>query len=299
VREERAAPSSDRGRPPTDRARKSAGQERKPANPARRHASKPPSRSAAPTHRPPAAQTIRAAHRRLARRFGPLDPPRRWDPIKELVLTVLSQNTSDVNSGRAFAALRERFPTWEALANARANEVADAIRPGGLGNVKAPRVLAILREIEDRQGELDLGWMRRASDEDVERYLLSLPGVGPKTAAVVLAFSLGRPALPVDTHVHRVTSRLGWLPPKTTAAAAHSILAAAVSAPLRVPMHVGLIRLGREICRPGRPLCPTCPLNDLCPTAPTYMQGGRRPRSGKGATRAELGVRARGKRAAS
>jgi endonuclease-3 len=189
-----------------------------------------------------------------------------------------------VNSGRAFAALRERFPTWEALASARANEVADAIRPGGLGNVKAPRILAILHEIEERQGELDLGWMRRSSDDNVERYLLSLPGVGPKTAACVLAFSLGRPALPVDTHVHRVAARLGWLPPKTTAAAAHSVLAAAVPAPIRVPMHVGLIRLGREICRPGRPLCPTCPLNDLCPTAPAYMHERRRRRGKQAAS---------------
>jgi endonuclease III len=229
-------------------------------------------------------------NRRLARRFGPLEPPRRWDPIEELVLTVLSQNTSDANSGRAFAALRQRFPTWEALARARPKQIADAIRSGGLANVKAPRILAILREIEERQGRLDLGWMRRSSDEEVERFLLSLPGVGPKTAACVLAFSLGRPALPVDTHVHRVATRLGWLPPRTTAAAAHSILAGAVPPRLREAMHVGLIQLGREICRPGRPLCPTCPLNDLCPTAPAYMQESRRPRTGERATRPRRGA---------
>jgi endonuclease-3 len=210
-------------------------------------------------------------HRRLARRFGPLGPPRRRDPIEELVLTVLSQNTSDVNRDRAFAALRERFPTWEALAEARAEEVADAIRPGGLANTKAPRLLAILREIRDREGSLDLNWLRNVSDEEVRAYLMSLPGVGPKTAACVLAFSLGRPALPVDTHVFRVAGRLGYLPPRATAAAAHAILEDLVPPKLRVSMHVGLIRLGREVCKAGRPLCEECPLQDLCPTAPLVL----------------------------
>ena len=210
-------------------------------------------------------------HRRLARRFGPLEPPRRWDPVEELVLTILSQNTSDLNSDRAFAALRDRFPTWEALAAARPRDVASAIRVGGLANVKAPRILAILREIRDRQGSIDLSWMREASDDEVEAYLLSLPGVGPKTAAVVLAFSLGRPALPVDTHVHRVVGRLGWTPPRTDAAKAHEVLKRLVQPRLRVPLHVGLIRLGREICKPGRPRCEECPLQDLCPTAPRYL----------------------------
>ena len=187
------------------------------------------------------------------------------------MLTVLSQNTSDVNRDRAFAALRERFPIWEALAAARPEEVADAIRPGGLANTKAPRLLAILREIREREGSLDLGWMHEASDEEVRAYLLSLPGVGPKTAACVLAFSLDRPALPVDTHVFRVAGRLGYLPPRSGAAAAHAILEELVPPKLRVSMHVGLIRLGREICKAGRPLCEECPLNDLCPTAPLYL----------------------------
>jgi len=214
---------------------------------------------------------VRKIHGLLARRFGPLDPPRRWDPIEELVLTVLSQNTSDVNSGRAFAALRGRFPTWEELARARPAQVASAIRPGGLANIKAPRILAILRAIEERQGALDLDWMHEATDQEVQDYLLSLPGVGPKTAACVLAFSLGRPALPVDTHVHRVAGRLGLLPPGTSAAAAHAILAALIPPKLRVSIHVGMIRLGRVVCRPGRPLCEMCPLRNLCPAAPTFL----------------------------
>ena len=262
---------------------------RKPTRnaPARTRRSKEPSRPAASAEAPP----VREVHRRLARRFGPLDAPRRLDPIEELVLTVLSQNTSDVNRDRAFDMLRERFPTWEALAAARPDEVADAIRPGGLANTKAPRLLAILREIREREGSLDLGWMRRASDQEVRTYLTSLPGVGPKTAGCVLAFSLDRPALPVDTHVFRTAGRLGYLPPGTTAAAAHAVMEDLVPPRLRVTMHVGLIRLGREICRAGRPRCEVCPLQDLCPTAPlvlgasvdnTSRESQRGARSGKG-----------------
>jgi len=225
---------------------------------------------------PPDPATVRLAHRRLAKRFGPLDPPLRRDPIEELVLTVLSQNTSDVNRDRAFAALRARFPTWDALASARVDDVAEAIRPGGLSQVKAPRILAILREIRDRDGSLDLAWFADASDEEIAAYLVSLPGVGPKTAACVLAFSLERPVIPVDTHVHRAAGRLGWIPPKTDANRAHEILAEVVPPKLRVSMHVGLIRLGREVCKPARPRCEDCPLNDLCPTAPVYLASGAR-----------------------
>jgi len=211
-------------------------------------------------------------HRLLVQRFGPLDPPRRLDPVEELVLTVLSQNTSDVNSGRAFERLRRRWPTWEALAAAAPSRLAEVIRSGGLSNVKAPRILAILREIAARQdGRIDLDWMRAASTPRVRDYLLSLPGVGPKTAACVLAFSLGRPALPVDTHVFRVARRLGFLGDRVAAARAHDVLEGLGPARLRVGMHVGLIRLGREICKPGRPRCEACPLATLCPTAPSIL----------------------------
>jgi len=191
------------------------------------------------------------------------------------VLTVLSQNTSDANSFRAYESLRRRFPTWEELAAARPSEVAAAIRSGGLANVKAPRILAILREIRNREGSLDLSLLRRMPDAEAREYLTSLPGVGLKTAAVVLAFSLGRPVLPVDTHVHRVASRLGLIPSKATARRAHEVLEEITPPDIRVEMHVGLIRLGREICKAGRPRCEDCPLAGLCPTAPLFLGGTR------------------------
>jgi endonuclease-3 len=221
----------------------------------------------------PDAPPVREIHRRLARTYGPLTPSRRWEPLEELVLTILSQNTSDVNSGRAWDSLRKRFPSWEALADARPSRVAAAIRAGGLANVKAPRILAVLREIRRREGGFDLEWMRDAADAEIEEYLSSLPGVGPKTVACVLAFSLGRPALPVDTHVHRVAERLGMLPAGTSSARAHAMLAELVPPRLRISMHVGLIRHGRALCRAGRPRCERCPIQDLCPSAPRFLVG--------------------------
>ena len=216
---------------------------------------------------------VRAIHRRLRRAHGPLDPPRRLDPLEELIITILSQNTNDINRDRAYAAMRRRYPKWEDLVAARPRDLVVVLRPGGLANTKAPRILAVLREIRRREGGFDLSWMEEASDEEIVDYLLSLPGVGPKTAACVLAFSLGRPALPVDTHVHRVATRLGLLPPRTPAGRAHRILTEVIPPALRVAMHVGLIRHGRAICKAGRPRCEVCPLEDLCPSAPLYLTG--------------------------
>jgi len=221
---------------------------------------------------PPSPSTIEEIHRRLDERVGPLDPPRRLDPLEELVLTVLSQNTSDVNSERAFEPLRRRYLTWEDLAAADPDELAETIRQGGLANVKAPRILAILDEIRERgAGSLDLAWMRRAETARVRHYLLTLPGVGPKTAACVLAFSLGRPALPVDTHVYRVARRLGFIGERTSAERAHAVLEDLVPPSIRVRMHVGMIRLGRQVCRPAKPCCRTCPLLELCPSGPGFL----------------------------
>lgn len=214
---------------------------------------------------------IREIHRRLKRAYGPLEAPRRLDPIEELVLTILSQNTNDTNRDRAYESMRRRYRTWGALSKARVRDVVAAIRVGGLANTKAPRIIETLREIEAREGGFDLSWMDDASDETVREYLMSLPGVGPKTAACVLAFSLDRAVIPVDTHVHRVATRLGLLPKGTTAARAHQLLGALIPARLRLPLHVGFIRHGRAVCRAGRPFCEDCVLQDICPTAHYYL----------------------------
>jgi endonuclease-3 len=149
--------------------------------------------------------------------------------------------------------------------------VADAIRSGGLADSKAPRIQAILREVRDREGAFDLSALRDLSDDEARDYLMSLPGIGPKTAAVVLSFALGRDAMPVDTHVHRVTRRLGFLPARASAERADRILHELIPDGLRTPMHVGFIRLGREICKAPIPRCRICPLKDLCPTAPRFL----------------------------
>ena len=223
---------------------------------------------------PPATATprrVRAILARLEKRCGALAPPRRVDPLDELILTVLSQHTSDLNAERAFASLRDAFPTWEDVVAAPGAVVADAIRSGGLADTKAPRLQAILREVVEREGRFDLSRLRDLSDEDARAYLTSLPGVGPKTAAVVLSFALGRDAIPVDTHVHRVSQRLGLIPANASAEKADRLLHDLVPDGLRTPLHVALIRLGREICKAPTPLCRQCPLNDLCPTAPRYL----------------------------
>jgi endonuclease III len=214
---------------------------------------------------------LRAIHARLAKRFGDLAPPRADDPLDELILTVLSQHTSDLNADRAFRSLRAAFPTWKAVVGARSDAVADAIRSGGLANTKAPRIQAILREVRRREGAFDLSSLTEMTDREARDYLTSLPGIGPKTAAVVLSFALGRDALPVDTHVHRVSRRLGLIPPRTSAERADRLLHALVPDGLRTQLHVALIRLGREICKAPVPRCRQCPLKDLCPTAPRYL----------------------------
>jgi endonuclease-3 len=214
---------------------------------------------------------VRAILARLEKRWGAMVPPRRVDPLDELVLTVLSQHTSDLNAERAFAQLRAAFPSWDDVMAAPTPLVADAIRSGGLAETKAPRIQAILRAVREREGRLDLSRLRDTPDAEARSYLTSLPGVGPKTAAVVLSFALGRDALPVDTHVHRVSKRLGLIPANASAEKADRLLHDLVPDGLRTPLHVALIRLGREICKAPTPVCRQCPLKDLCPTAPRYL----------------------------
>jgi endonuclease III len=214
--------------------------------------------------RPPSVRRIRAVARRLRAEQGLFTPKSSLPVIDELIATVLSQHTSDVNSGRAFATLKRRFPSWEEVADAPAREVANAIRSGGIADQKAVRIQRILAEIEEREGRIDLSRLQRLDDAAVEEYLTTLPGVGPKTAACVLTFSMGRAGFPVDTHVHRVTARLGWIPPGASAERAHRLLARRVPAEIRYDLHVALVTHGRTVCKAQRPRCGRCVLRDLC-----------------------------------
>lgn len=186
-------------------------------------------------------------------------------PLEELIACILSQHTSDTNSHRAYRQLRERFPTWQEVIEAPVGEVEEAIRPGGLASSKAPRIQAVLRAIAKHNGgRIDLDFLNGMDTESARRYLLSLPGVGPKTAAIVLCFSLGRPVIPVDTHVFRVSWRLGFFDRKVGEAKAHDLLQNIVPEEDIYAFHVHLIRHGRTICKAQRPRCDQCPLADLC-----------------------------------
>ncbi len=199
--------------------------------------------------------------------YGDLSGRCHDDPMSELVMTILSQNTSDTNSGRAFSRLLVRFPNWETVMAADPMAIEEAIQSGGLARVKAPRIKAIAEEVWNRLGSFDLSFLREMPLEEAKGWLRSLPGVGPKTAACVLLFGLGRPALPVDTHVHRVAKRLGLIPPGTSAAEAHELLEATLQPDEVYPFHMSLVKHGRRICKSQRPLCPQCALRHDCPSA--------------------------------
>jgi endonuclease-3 len=206
-----------------------------------------------------------AIARRLARAYGTPPPPRHLPPIEELVLTVLSQHTSDTNRDRAYDDLRRRFPTFDDVADAPLPALARAIRRGGLGPTKAVRIRAMLRGIRESGVALDDRAFTRMDDQDLWDTLVALPGVGPKTAACVLLFSLDRPYFPVDTHVHRVAIRLGLVPPRADAVAAQAAFQGSVPPKDMYALHMNLIRHGRAVCVAQRPRCSECVLRDLCP----------------------------------
>lgn len=187
------------------------------------------------------------------------------DPLAELILTVLSQNTADTNSGRAFVQLMRRYPSWDAIADAPLEELVATIQAGGLAQQKSPRIQAILRAVRERSPDWDLSFLETMPLEEARAWLRALPGVGPKTVACVLLFSLGRPALPVDTHVERVSKRLGLIPEKATADQAHTLLEALVDPADYYPFHMLLIKHGRRTCIARRPACERCPLV-ACPS---------------------------------
>jgi endonuclease-3 len=216
----------------------------------------------------PSPAALREVHRRLRQRYG----PRPWSVEREPVLdallgTILSQSTSDVNSGRAFVQLKAAFPDWDAVRTAPLTRVEAAIRSGGLAHMKAGRIREILRRLHAEQGSVSLEHLRRAPTARVKEELGRLPGVGPKTSACVLLFNLGRADFPVDTHIHRLARRLGWVPRRASAPRTYEVLNAQVPERIAYELHVLLITHGRRLCRARKPHCPECPLLDLCPHA--------------------------------
>ena len=204
---------------------------------------------------------VRMIRDRLREMYGSRRNDPHGDPVHELVLTILSQNTNDNNRDVAYRRLRDRFDDWRAIRDAPTSEVIEAIRPGGLANTKGPRIQHVLAELGD---DPELDWLRGAPRQEVIDYLTSLPGVGRKTAACVMIFALDRPEIPVDTHVHRVGGRLGFFPASISLEGAHDEMLAVTDPADAYELHLNLIAHGRSICRP-RPRCGRCDLARMCP----------------------------------
>lgn len=205
-----------------------------------------------------------AIHKRLLNFFGAPQCRKPLSPLDELISTILSQNTNDTNRDRAYKILRTVFPTWEQVRDASNQDIINAIRPAGLANQKGPRIQKILQQITDERGTLSLDFLKDMPTDQALKWLIKFKGIGPKTAAIVLLFALDKPAFPVDTHIHRVTRRIGLTPTKMSAEQAHAHLSKLFPAKDYQTVHLNLIRLGREICHARNPQCSRCPINDLC-----------------------------------
>lgn len=201
---------------------------------------------------------------RLLEYYGKPEWRAPYSPLDELVSTILSQNTNDSNRDRAFINLRKRFPTWEEVRDADEHEVIAAIRPAGLANQKGPRIQGVLKGITEQNGQLNLNFLSKKSSQEIVSWLTQFKGVGPKTAAIVAQFSFGKPAFPVDTHIYRVTGRLGLRPARMSVEKAHAHLESLFSPEDYDSTHLNIIRLGREICKPRRPACMRCPIREYC-----------------------------------
>jgi endonuclease-3 len=203
----------------------------------------------------------------LEQEYGPCQWHPSRDPIDVLIETILSQNTSDSNSGRAFASLKANFNGWEAVASAPAGHIAEVIKYGGLSQIKAARIKQVLGQIEREQGRITLDFLKSETMAEAEDYLMRLPGVGHKTASCVLLFSLGKPSLPVDTHVFRVAKRLRLIDSKTSIEKAHSLLREQIPPSRVYQFHVHMIEHGRRVCHARQPRCNRCILRGICPTS--------------------------------
>lgn len=205
-----------------------------------------------------------AVHKLLLEEYGSPDWRPQYEPMDELVLTILSANTSDINSGRAFDQLKAAYPTWGAVMEAPLDELIEVIRPGGLAPTKAPRIQAALRRILAERGEFDIGFLAKLPVDDGIAWLTQFDGVGHKTASIVLLFCFNKGAFPVDTHVKRVSQRLGFESPKASAERIKDAWEALVPEQWFYPLHLNLIRHGRLVCSARNPRCEICVLRDQC-----------------------------------
>jgi endonuclease-3 len=198
----------------------------------------------------------------LNKEYGEKKWKKRQEPLNQLIQTILSQNTSDRNSYAAFSSLKRKYPSWESIIKASEDEIAETIKAGGLENIKAKRIKGTLIAIKEKRQNLDLSFLKELPQEEALSFLTTLKGVGPKTAAVVLLFSFGKPVLPVDTHIHRVSKRLSLIG-NADRLKAHKILQQMVPAEQVYSFHINMIEHGRRICKP-KPKCPECVLNSVC-----------------------------------
>ncbi len=200
---------------------------------------------------------------RLRRIYG--SPRRRErEPVAQLVGTILSQATTDTQTARSFAELRRRFPTWAHVRDGRVTAIAKAIHSSGLSQQKAPRIKKALQHITRERGCIELDFLKSLPVASAREWLMRIGGVGPKTASIVLLFAFNQPVFPVDTHIHRVTGRLGWIPSRASADKAHQLLEPVIPRGAHYRLHVNLIQHGREVCQARRPRCEVCALKDIC-----------------------------------
>ena len=209
-------------------------------------------------------EKYRAAYKKLKAAYGHPQWRQHLPPLDELVSTILSQSTSDINRDRGFNALKDRYADWYALLEAPVEDVVDAIRPAGLANQKGPRIRDALQFVLIQRGELSLDFLADLPLDEARAWLTQIKGVGLKTASIVLLFSFGKAVFPVDTHVHRISRRLGLIGPKVSAEKAHAIMEALGEPQTFYVMHLNLIQHGRQVCLVRNPRCEQCMLQAEC-----------------------------------
>jgi len=214
---------------------------------------------------------VAEAIRLLVGQYAPFPGEPRLEPAQELVFTILSQHTSDVNSARAFQGLLERFGTLEEVAQGDLADIERAITPGGLARIKAPRIKAVLNRVLELNGSLDLSFLREMPLGEAKAWLRQLPGIGPKSAGIILSFALGMPAMAIDTHIYRVVKRLGLIGPKVTAEKAHELLEELVEPGQVLQFHHSFITHGRRVCKAQRPRCGECVVAFVCPSRDQFV----------------------------